>query len=382
MSVILDEHRKYLGDELRLSLFRSAITEVVRPGDIVVDLGAGTGVLGLFACQAGAAKVFSIEHGPIISLTQEIYRANGFADRVSFIRGASFRSEIPQKADVVVADQIGFFGFEAGLPEYFCDARQRFLAPRGKMIPSGIEFWAAPVDIPERYVDIEFWSKQPAGLDFSPAYSVATNTLDSADFDVKHLLSEPQRLASLDLSTWTNAALSYKGEYTIERSGGVHGIGGWFFAQLSPGVTMTNSPLAKARISRRNGFLPIEHSLEVRAGDRALLDIHIVPSEGLVSWKVTISRNENSSMVSATSCRQSTFNGMLLREDDLRKTQPSFVPRRTPWGDARLSVLNLCDGQRRLKEIEAEVYHRHPNLFRSPAEVAGFVARVVARYSQ
>ena len=162
----------------------------------------------------------------------------------------------------------------------------------------------------------------------------------------------------------------------------MHGIGGWFSAQLSPSVTMTNSPLMTGRIRRRNGFLPMEHPMEVTAGDRARLNLHIVPSEGLVSWKVEISRKETSSWSSMTSSRQSTFKGMLLREDDLRRTQPNFVPRRTPWGDARLSVLNLCDGQRPLREIEAEVYHRHPNLFRSSAEVAGFVARIVARYSQ
>ena len=382
MSVILDEHREYLGDPQRLSSFRRAITEVVRPGDIVVDLGAGTGVLGLFACQAGAAKVFSIEQGPIVSLAQEICRANGFADRVSFIKSASLRAKVPEKADVVVADQIGFFGFEAGLLEYFLDARQRFLVSEGKMIPSRIELWATPVNIPERYVNVEFWSNRPADLDFSPACSVATNTLDSASFEPKHLLSEPQRLASLDLLTWADRSLSYTGEYAIERTGKMHGIGGWFSAKLSPGVTMTNSPLATTRMGRSNAFLPLEHPIEVEAGDRALLNIHIVPSEGLVSWNVGISRNENSTWVSKTGSRQSTFKGILLREGDLRQTQPNFVPRRTPWGDARLSVLNLCDGQRPLKEIEAEVYHRHPNLFRSPAEVAGFVARVVARYSQ
>jgi protein arginine N-methyltransferase 1 len=73
---------------------------------------------------------------------------------------------------------------------------------------------------------------------------------------------------------------------------------------------------------------------------------------------------------------------MLLCQDDLRRTQPKFVPKRTPWGDARLAVLTLCDGQRPLAEIEKEVYIRHPKLFHSPAEAATFVAEVVTTYSQ
>ncbi len=54
----------------------------------------------------------------------------------------------------------------------------------------------------------------------------------------------------------------------------------------------------------------------------------------------------------------------------------------TPWGDARLSVLTLCDGQRPLAEVEQEVFRRHPKLFRSSQEAATFVAEVVTRYSQ
>src|SRR6516162_210418 len=104
MSLVLDEHREYLTDEPRLTCFRKAVGEVVRPGDVVVDLGSGTGVLGLFACKAGAGKVYSIDQGPILGLTQQIFRANGFEDRVIFIKRFSLHAELPEKVDVVLAD--------------------------------------------------------------------------------------------------------------------------------------------------------------------------------------------------------------------------------------------------------------------------------------
>jgi hypothetical protein len=72
---------------------------------------------------------------------------------------------------------------------------------------------------------------------------------------------------------------------------------------------------------------------------------------------------------------------MLISKEHLQRTQPHFIPKLSPWGEARLSVLSLCDGQRALAEIEQEVYHRHPKLFRSLGEASAFVAEVITRYS-
>jgi hypothetical protein len=384
VSLVLDEHREYLTDEPRLSCFREAVAEVVRPGDIVVDLGAGTGILGLFACHAGASRVYSIDEGSILGLAQQICRANGFEDRVTFIKRFSLQAELPEKVDVVLADQIGRFGFEAGILEYFHDARQRSLKPNGKMIPARIELWAAPVECPEMFANVGFWNNSPAGFDFRPAHTIATNTGYPFKFEPKQLLGQPERLGTLDLSTATGAAFRVQSCVTATRAGQLHGIGGWFHAQLSPSVIMTNSPLAAPRINRRNVFFPIDRPVALAVGDRVHIDMHIVPGQGLVTWGIEISRDggPHDAPLQKTTFQHSTFKGMLLCQDDLRRTQPTFVPKLTPWGDARLSVLTLCDGKRPLSEIEQEVFRRHPKLFKSAAEAATFVAEVVTRYSQ
>jgi len=134
MALVVDEHRHYLADQARLSAFHRAIGEVVKPGDVVLDLGAGTGILGLLACRAGASRVYSIESSPLIDLTRDICRINGYSDRVQFINDLSTQVKLPEKVDAVVADQIGEFGFDAGILEYFADARERFLKPDGLMI--------------------------------------------------------------------------------------------------------------------------------------------------------------------------------------------------------------------------------------------------------
>jgi protein arginine N-methyltransferase 1 len=380
--LIVDEHRQYLSDTERLSDFRQAINSVVKPGHLVLDLGAGTGILGLLACRAGASRVYSIEEGGMIELARSVCHANGFQDRVTFIKGFSVQLDLPEKVDVIVGDQIGRFGFDAGVLEYFSDARERFLKPDGVMIPSRIDLCVVPVECPEIWNQVEFWNTNPAGFDFRPARSWAVNTGYPVKYIPEQLLGEPVVGTSIDLGTASSAPLNLEGSIMVTRAGTVHGIGGWFSAQLSANVTMTNSPLSSQRINRMNVFFPIDQPVTVAEGDQVQIKIHIMPADLVVTWNVEVrGKIQEGHEVFKGKFTHSTWKGMLLCKEDLEHTRPDFVPRLTPRGEARLSVLKLCNGERRLSEIEEELYRCYPKLFRSRNEAATFVAEVVTRYS-
>ena len=378
MSLILDQHRQYLADRSRIDAFSAAINEVVKPDDVVVDLGAGTGILGLMACRAGAKRVYSIDAGGMIEVARAISRANGFEDRVVFINGLSTRVGLPEKADVVVADQIGRFGFEAGVVEYFKDAYERFLKPKGVFIPSQIDLCVAPVECPEIFGQVEFWNNSPAGFNFCPGRMIAANTGYPFKLAPGHLLGEPKVLGSYELRKARTASFSCETSVVVSRGGTLQGIGGWFSAQLSPNIVMSNSPVRENSINRRNVFFPLDPPVEVSQGDIVKIGMQILHTEILVSWKVSLF---NKAGILKANFNHSTFRGMLMTREDLRKTDPKFVPKLTPWGDARRSVVTLVDGQRTLAEIEREVFARHPELFKTCNEASAFVAEVVTRYS-
>ncbi len=384
MSLVLDEHREYLSDRNRLDAYSRAIAELVKPGAIVVDLGAGTGIMGLLACRAGASRVYCIEETPLIELTREIFHANGFTDRVTFIKDFSTQVSLPEKADVVVADQIGRFGFEAGVFEYFNDARKRFLKPGGVLLPSRIDLIVAPIEHDHLWRQVEFWSQRPAGFDFQRARKIAVNTGYPTKLQPQHLLAPPGMIAALATEDCPGSTSGIEATMEIDRAGTLHGIGGWFRAQLSPHVTMSNGPLEPSRIGRRNVFFPVDRPVAVDRGDEVRVSMSIRTGDLVVTWKVEVHDPRSASTnegVARARFVHSTFQGMLLCREDLAREQPGFVPSLTPRGEARRSILELCDGHRALAEIEREVYRRHPQLFVSFAQAAAFVSEVVTVYS-
>jgi protein arginine N-methyltransferase 1 len=386
MSLVLDEHRQYLADPVRLDAFGKAIEAVVRPGDTVLDLGAGTGILGLLACGAGASRVYSVDDGGMIEVARGLARANGLADRMVFIRELSLHARLPERVDVVVADQIGRFGFEAGILEYFFDARKRFLKPDGTMIPAAIDLHVAPVESPEMWQRVAFWDEKPAGLDIRPARMVAVNTGYPATFRPGQMLGTPADAVTLDLASAGPEAFAFETTVTAEREGTLHGIGGWFRARLSPGVFLSNSPLDEAPINRRAVFFPIDRPVRLDPGDVVRVRLRVLPADTIVTWDVSV-RGAPGGPTGADGpdkgrFSHSTWQGMLLSQEDLRRSDPLWRPTLTPRGRARMSVLELCDGGRPLEEVEREVHRRHPDLFDSPRAAAVFMAEVVTRYAE
>ena len=378
MSLLLDEHRELLADPPRLQAYEAALAEIIEPDHIVLDLGAGTGILGLLACRAGARRVYSVDNGGILQIARAICRANALADRVVHIKASSTRAELPEKVDVVVADQIGRFGFDAGIITDFNDGRARLMKPGGVTIPARVDLIVAPVCAPEMRRRIDFWKSPVIGFDVSAALPTALNTGYPVKFRPDQMLGSPAAIATLDFAGTVSESVTGVAALVAERDGTLDGIGGWFEAHLSERVAMTNSPLSAQSIGRRNVFFPIESPLDVCAGDRIRVEMHIVASEHLVRWHVAVTGADGRPKAAST---HSTWQGMLLWREDLERTRPDRVARLTPWGIARRTVLELCDGRNTAATIEQALHARHPELFASRDEAARFVAEVVVPYS-
>ena len=76
-----------LQDSVRTNLYWSAIR--YNPsnfkGKIIMDVGCGSGILSLFAAQAGAHKVYAVEASNMAKNAKKLIEANGFSSVIEVI---------------------------------------------------------------------------------------------------------------------------------------------------------------------------------------------------------------------------------------------------------------------------------------------------------
>ncbi len=95
-----------LFDTERTEAFRNAIKNTVASGDVVVDMGTGSGVLARFATQAGARRVYAVEFDENNVRSLEVtFRQNGF-DQITVVPGDIRSVQLPEKADVIIGEMI------------------------------------------------------------------------------------------------------------------------------------------------------------------------------------------------------------------------------------------------------------------------------------
>ena len=214
MSGTLSEHYRYLSDPRRHELYQSAIEQIVRPGDLVADLGCGFGVLGLLCLEAGAAHVFGLDQTDAIDIAAETMAGAGFTERYTCIRKSTFRAELPEKVDVLICDHVGYLGIDYGIIAMIEDARHRFLKPGGRVIPQAIELRIAGVASKQARDTLQAWQSEIVPSAYSWLSSYAANAKHDVQFAVDELATEPVTLGSVDLERDNPEVLTFTARLT------------------------------------------------------------------------------------------------------------------------------------------------------------------------
>ncbi len=245
-------HRLLLRDEYRTQRYLEALRAVVRPTDIVLDIGTGSGVLAAGAVMAGAKHVYAIEASSMAQVARNVFEANGLSDRITVIEGWSTEIELPERADILVSEIISNGIFGQNILHVTHDAVQRLLKPDARLIPSGVRLYGQLAEVSADWLGKQQFTpelvaqwKQTYGIDFSPLLDaqMVRHFADVAGSTAQEwtYLSEPVLLADLDLAHIDNLSVETTVRARTQTSGTVNAVVLYFEADLAPGMTITTN---------------------------------------------------------------------------------------------------------------------------------------------
>ncbi len=292
----LAEHEEMLSDSVRVEAYHRAIARNVAAGDVVVDLGSGTGLLAFLASRAGAGKVYAVEHGDVIEVARELARHNGFTN-IEFVQANSREFSPPEPIDLVLHEQMGDELFNENMVQNVLDLRDRVLRPGGRILPARFRLFVEPISMHEAMRVRRFWNIElPEGIDLS----AMERSPIAARFDtgrneqlwvrpgsVARTIGTPQPVLELDLQT-LDGLDSLPTQHVVERTADadaiVDGACVWFEAIFDDEVTLTTSPLA-TNTSWGNRMFRLDR--EIAAGEALRLSVDLGRLVDASTWSVT-----------------------------------------------------------------------------------------------
>lgn len=245
-----------LQDTVRTSTYCHAIANnpTMFKDKVVLDVGAGSGILSFFAAQAGAKKVYAVEASNAAIYAKKLVQSNNLQHVIEVIQGKIEEVNLPEKVDILISEPIGVFLLHERMVESYLFARDRWLVKcetddlkkstayhsSVQMFPhTGIIKFAPFSDsglFNETIARASFWNQ----CDF---YGVDLSVLAQSATD--HAFSQPV-IGSFDpVSVSLSPAFSYRVpfyevscdvlkdfiipfSFTFSRTGIVHGFAGWF----------------------------------------------------------------------------------------------------------------------------------------------------------
>jgi len=277
----LDNHHVMLKDHVRVSTYRRAIEQAVQPGDVVMDLGCGTGILGFFAAKAGAEKVYAVEkRSDTIQIAEMIAQQNNITN-VEFINGSTSSLSAAQfspKPNLIVSEILDSDILGEHILEFTKDARDRFLAPGGRLLPYKLDIYAfafhGELHRNTGFEIAEF--NDLYNLDFSVFGHLMnkrpTLRKDKFNIHVQKPLTEPTLVKSIDFYTMENTVFSQDFELEVKRDGSFVGYCCYFKAWLNEETILTNSPWAPdTHWTQVLYYLPVTKAVKV--GDKLPMDM-------------------------------------------------------------------------------------------------------------
>jgi protein arginine N-methyltransferase 1 len=372
-----------VADRVRVEAYAQALRRTIRESAVVLEIGTGPGIFAVLACQLGARRVYAIEPSEIIQVAREVAAANGCADKIEFFEELSNRVTLPLRADVILSDLRGVLPlFQRHIPA-IVDARRRFLAPGGTLIPRKDTLWAAIVEAPKTYSElVDAWDHNPFGQDLSPARQLVVNNPEKVRVSPNQLLTGHQLWTTLDYGSVENPDVRGNLGWRLDRGGTGHGILVWFDADLAESSGFSNAPSAPETVYGSLLF-PWTQPVSLAPGQavNVRLEAKLVENDYVWRWTTRIEPLEGSGNP-LINFEQSQLTGEVLSTATLHRKAADYVPQLSEEGRLRRRTFELMDGEVSLEEIAHRLATEFPRRFSRWEQALSYAGAISQEYSR
>lgn len=278
-------HRLLLADRIRTDSFLQALDVLQQPGMVVADIGTGTGVLAAGAAACGATRVYAVEGSGVAALAEEMI---GSVGNVTIERAWAPRWTPPEPIDLLISECLDHWGISPMMDAVMAVVRSS-VRPDGWVVPRRVLLHAALVAEPTAHSQIVDFGGTPDFLEVAPLRNRLLNCLFLADLGPDSVVSRAEVVSRVDLRHDPFSSVHHSGGLIAERTAVVHGLGGWFEAELAPGVTISTAPTSVPTVWRQV-FLPFPKPLLVKRGDE--IEVRLRAGHGVYGWSVRTGRDD------------------------------------------------------------------------------------------
>ena len=270
----LHYHYNMLQDSERMERFLSAINEMVKPGDTVLELGGGTGVLSFFAAQK-AAKVFTVEYNlELVNEARRILKFNQGGEKIEIIH-ADATEYVPEKpVDVVICEMlhVGFLREKQTevIHAFKTNYEKKFGSQRPFYIPCATLNAIQPVQ-----QDFTFTGYVAPVFLFQDPYSIHERTTELGDPVLYHQLMYDEPYGN---------ACSFDGNIQITKDGRLNAL------RVITKSILAFSPGGSTDWHSQYLILPLENPIDVSAGQEVSISFAYEFGAPLTAFKPDVTQ--------------------------------------------------------------------------------------------
>ncbi|XP_050875375.1 probable protein arginine N-methyltransferase 1 [Lathyrus oleraceus] len=131
-------HEEMLKDTVRTKTYQNVIYQnrFLFKNKVILDVGAGTGILSLFCAKAGAEHVYAVECSDMADMAKQIVETKGYSKVITVLKGKIEELELPvPKVDIIISEWMGYCLWFENMLNSVLYARDKWLVDDGVVLP-------------------------------------------------------------------------------------------------------------------------------------------------------------------------------------------------------------------------------------------------------